>query len=277
MQKIQRHVVDDRQCLRDAAANTTIKRKYQKQLQNKLVDVLNAYNDYDMHEGNPHALMPVKMNKVEAHALKLLYGTELGEYVFLDALRTAGKSKLCPVCGSQSGATLDHYLPKTTYPEYSAYSWNLIPACFDCNTHHSDTCSGTAPNERMIHPYYDKFVDQRILSVDITSPYWGAKVSFVPFGVKGADRDICAWHIENVINKTSGPARIGDIWGNIVRDKISVQEVFGKHKDLPGLRGAVKSAMLSSDVMFGGKNNWQSALLHGIQKNRSVLNWMLNR
>lgn len=276
MKKLQPYAVNDRQNLSDASANVKIKRHNQKELQNVLPSVLAAYDDYDTHNGNPHALKPLPALTVrEQYALKLLYTTEDGEYQYLKDLRTLGKTKSCPVCGSLAGATLDHYLAKKVYPEYAVYSWNLVPACFDCNTHHSVKFAGASPNERMIHPYFDTFVDQRLLSVEFSPPYRGAKLSLVPINVKGAERATCLWHIENVINKTAAPERIAAMWADMVRDQSSAEQIFGKHWFLCRLRARVKSNMLQTDVMNGGENNWQSALYHGIYSDKRVLQWLL--
>lgn len=39
----------------------------------------------------------------------------------------------CALCGQTSAATLDHYLPKQVFPEYSVFPLNLIPCCWSCN------------------------------------------------------------------------------------------------------------------------------------------------
>jgi hypothetical protein len=42
-------------------------------------------------------------------------------------------SELCPYCGIGRHSTIDHYLPKKIFPEFSIYSRNLIPTCNICN------------------------------------------------------------------------------------------------------------------------------------------------
>jgi hypothetical protein len=274
MQVITRIVVDDEKKLRDASLNTG--RKYYKELQNVLEPVLGAYAQYNANNGCAYFIKPLpNLNKAEKHALKLLYSTSANEYEFLSVLRESGKKISCPVCGSLAGATLDHYLPKSVYPEYSVYSWNLVPACFDCNTHHNDVCAGAGVNERMIHPYYDGFVAQRLLSVEIEAPYWAAKLRLVPINVNGAAKDVCTWHIENVINKTSALERIIAMWGNITRDKSSARAFFGRHEKIRNLKKSVKKKLLEQDLLLGAQNNWESALFHGIFSNDNVLEWIL--
>lgn len=40
----------------------------------------------------------------------------------------------CPYCGTTLPNTIDHYLPKEVFPEYSVHMLNLIPCCSTCNS-----------------------------------------------------------------------------------------------------------------------------------------------
>lgn len=39
----------------------------------------------------------------------------------------------CPYCGMDKPRTIDHYLPKSDFPEFAIYPPNLIPCCGYCN------------------------------------------------------------------------------------------------------------------------------------------------
>lgn len=62
----------------------------------------------------------------------------------------------CPLCGEGLVTTLDHHLPKTTYPLLSVVPVNLIPACRDCNTGKRTTAPVTV-GDQTLHPYFDDF------------------------------------------------------------------------------------------------------------------------
>lgn len=57
----------------------------------------------------------------------------------------------CPYCGNiGTPDTIDHYLPKADYPEFSIFSDNLVPSCFHCNNNRKDK-----PNiKETMHPYF---------------------------------------------------------------------------------------------------------------------------
>ena len=50
-----------------------------------------------------------------------------------DLLKLSAKGGFCPLCGQRNVSTLDHYLPKESYPDLSILPINLVRACSDCN------------------------------------------------------------------------------------------------------------------------------------------------
>lgn len=74
----------------------------------------------------------------------------------------------CPFCGFGHARTLDHYLPKTKYPQLSVVPLNLVPSCRDCNTGKS-TSIATTEETQSLHPYFDqeKFINEQWLFAKI--------------------------------------------------------------------------------------------------------------
>ncbi|WP_394557660.1 HNH endonuclease [Priestia aryabhattai] len=61
----------------------------------------------------------------------------------------------CPYCGIDKPRTIDHYLPKSFFPEFSIYPPNLIPCCGHCNGKKNDRW--IEDDERLfINLYYDE-------------------------------------------------------------------------------------------------------------------------
>ncbi|TCM68449.1 hypothetical protein EC844_105153 [Acinetobacter calcoaceticus] len=72
-----------------------------------------------------------------------------------DAILNASKEE-CPFCGGiGTPKNLDHFLPKTKFPQFSVLPSNLIPSCLDCNLDSKKTSFATKPEEQTIHPYLD--------------------------------------------------------------------------------------------------------------------------
>lgn len=75
--------------------------------------------------------------------------------------------RVCPYCGRAfTGAVrrksgklirtdqLDHFLPKSKYPQLALSLWNLIPSCGACNNRKSDDCE-----EDILYPYAEEMGD----------------------------------------------------------------------------------------------------------------------
>jgi 5-methylcytosine-specific restriction endonuclease McrA len=77
-----------------------------------------------------------------------------------DELLDSAPLKMCELCHITRASTLDHYLPKTTFPSLAISSLNLIPSCKDCNT---SKLSAVASTRDMVtlHPILDSNVYQR--------------------------------------------------------------------------------------------------------------------
>lgn len=75
-----------------------------------------------------------------------------------DEILNAAKED-CPFCGGLgTPKNLDHFLPKTKFPQFSVFPSNLIPACFDCNLHSKKTSYASTAEEQTLHPYFDKHI-----------------------------------------------------------------------------------------------------------------------
>jgi len=86
--------------------------------------------------------------------------------IYYDKLKLAPAQGRCPLCGVRSVNTLDHYLPKTKFPIFSIFPYNLIPACRDCNTEKKSIVAEKHAEET-IHPYYDDIENIQWLSAHI--------------------------------------------------------------------------------------------------------------
>ncbi len=119
------------------------------------------------------------LGQVTKKELKKVYSTHMvgsskpARKAYYDLLLSRAPLGKCPFCGFGHASTLDHYLPKTTYPQLSVVPSNLVPSCKDCNTGKS-TFVATTEETQSLHPYFDhqKFINDQWLFAKIahTSP-----------------------------------------------------------------------------------------------------------
>lgn len=88
-----------------------------------------------------------------------------------DKIISAPIHGICPLCMHRSIESLDHYLPKTSFPRLATTPINLVPACMACNKIKT-TKSPQKPEEATLNPYYDNIDDQKWLAarVNQTNP-----------------------------------------------------------------------------------------------------------
>lgn len=112
---------------------------------------------------------PVGVTNLQLHDVYDRVLVKGGERHIYNRLKSGAKFRLCPLCGERDVKTLDHYLPKTEFPELAVFPANLIPSCSDCNKTkltHVAQCH----RDQTFHPYFDDWSRYQILlaSVDVT-------------------------------------------------------------------------------------------------------------
>lgn len=217
-----------------------------------------AYQTYQANAGSPFAVV--------AHDFGLGVGER--QYALYDSRRKSGELKRmrkkaglksCPVCGSPVTGSLDHYLPRDLYREFSIMRANLVPACMHCNSSTKGTTVHGGDPRRFIHPYYDSWAANVLWFVEILPPYKAA--TFKPQPVPGlpAPRDqIVAFHLENVLG-TQFELSMATHWSSLP-GQIKLRD--------PELTAASVLAQLQQELRValhaGGSNCWLAALLRGI-------------
>jgi len=66
----------------------------------------------------------------------------------------------CPYCGIDTPSHLDHFLPRSKFPEFSIFTPNLIYVCSICNSKYKgDDVVNVAGERKFFNPYFDDFID----------------------------------------------------------------------------------------------------------------------
>ncbi len=74
---------------------------------------------------------------------------------------------VCQFCGINTDSTIDHYLPKENYPEFSVAHLNLIPCCPDCNSKKSVKWLNSDKERMILNLYNDIIPNMKFLFIDL--------------------------------------------------------------------------------------------------------------
>ncbi|MCE0912568.1 MULTISPECIES: hypothetical protein [Pseudomonas] len=130
-------------------------------------DWLLASKAYIDHSGCPLRVTPLNLMdytgseeeaKARKESLLNLYTPKETQfqYELLASLRRNHGLIFCPCCGSHSvPGTLDHYLPKTSFPEFAVLLANLTPMCNACQEDKGASYLTEEGNRKFIHSYFD--------------------------------------------------------------------------------------------------------------------------
>ncbi|WP_413991180.1 HNH endonuclease [Labrys okinawensis] len=130
-------------------------------------DVLTAYQSYEDAVPEVGELDEAPLTDAQQEAMRHAFNVETAPMTALrgDLLKRISVAR-CPFCGISESSTLDHYLPKEQYPEFSVFPKNLVPSCAVCNTRKRDRILDEGTNVRMfLHPCYDVIPDIAFLRV----------------------------------------------------------------------------------------------------------------
>ncbi|NIK37912.1 hypothetical protein FHY12_000197 [Xanthomonas arboricola] len=136
-------------------------------IQKARTKVLAAYHSYEDAVPEVGGLDEAALTDLQKEAMRHAFIVETEPMTGLrgDLLKRISVAR-CPFCGISESSTLDHYLPKEQYPEFSVFPKNLVPSCAVCNTRKRDRILDEGTNVRMfLHPCYDVIPNTEFLTV----------------------------------------------------------------------------------------------------------------
>ncbi|MEH8019839.1 hypothetical protein [Rheinheimera metallidurans] len=127
--------------------------------------------------GDPEVINALKKSELVKLYEQYFRASEKPARKVYDAILNSAQDK-CPFCGGiGTPRNLDHFLPKSHYPQFSVLPSNLVPSCRDCNMDGKGENFAISAEKQIIQPYLDKqrfFIDQWIfafyVSVDDGEP-----------------------------------------------------------------------------------------------------------
>ncbi|ASG01084.1 HNH endonuclease [Vibrio anguillarum] len=187
----------------------------------------------------------------------------------LETMRDKHKLPFCPSCGEPGKpGTLDHYLPKSIYPELSIVVENLTPMCTDCQELKGNNVQDEDGNKIYIHPYYDP-IDQVYIELDIREPFENpsAFITRVPTSIPEPLQSLVKRHIREIdfVNRFEEYCcnEYSDLLATLAEeqndaDREPVSKTIGRF---------LNKAKRQAD------NRWEAIFYRGILNNESLLHY----
>lgn len=269
MRSLPKPSIDDAQVLDTLAVSRGAKGR---SLVGYMQGISERYRDYSRANGDPWAVLPVTDFDDIAVVLRELYDSPTMPLDFVAEIRS-NISGSCPMCGGGSLGTLDHYLPRASYSEFSFYSMNLVPCCGRCNNKRGVALRGVTRAERPLHPYFDAFTSKRLMTAEFTSDWRAPQILPIAFGVRGKVRELVSWHIREIVQ----PAGIVDhflgLWSQLCQFH---GDFIGVSANLSDIRGEI--ARLERIYSRAGQspNAWDACFWHGLARNPSAMRYILS-
>ncbi|MEE4454402.1 HNH endonuclease signature motif containing protein [Novosphingobium resinovorum] len=235
-----------------------------------------GYAQYQAAQGNAHAVLNIALPANIGGFLKGHYASPPKVIEFIDRLRDEGEINTCPMCGSFFSGTLDHIFPKEDFAVFAIFGLNLVPAC-KCNSRRGTALIGPGPGERVLHPYFDDVLDQRLLGAHFED-LGQAPLTSIQLLIDPADADYAAvaYHYRRIVMRT----RIADFmrrsWSKlIVRPSNIAMELRHNPQTRGDLEEVLERQREREDDVAESRNNWKSVFLTGLLEDE-VVDWMFD-
>jgi hypothetical protein len=233
-----------------------------------------GYQQYVAANGNARIVNKVLLPATIQGHLKDLYASPPTAIGYINQIRAESDADCCPMCGSFHSGTLDHLLPKTDYAVFAIFGRNLVPAC-KCNSKRSARLVGPGPEERILHPYFDDILSERLFVARFDDLGRIPRIT-LRLLLDAHDPNFAAvrFHIANVVERTSILRYLRKSWTDLLRrPSLTAAELRNAPASIQKFRDILLSELDRQDDTHGSRNNWLSVFIAGLLDDH-VLDWL---
>jgi len=181
--------------------------------------------------------------------------------------------KYCPMCGTTSPSTFDHYLPAVRFPEFAVHGLNLIPCCAKCNSTKDDDWLTTTGQRQYLHAYLDDIPNFIFLAATLhVSPTLngvGATFSLQkPHAINQTKWELIETHFNRL--------RLLERYNELSNDEIG--EIIASCKSYIAAGGLDVRQFLNNQAVdyanVHGENHWLAVLMSALASHADLLTWV---
>ncbi|WP_168118515.1 HNH endonuclease [Paenibacillus sp. HB172176] len=165
----------------------------------------------------------------------------------------------CPYCGIDRPRTIDHYLPKSDFPEFSVFPLNLVPCCQYCNGKKGDRWINESGKRIFLNLYYDKIPEIKYLYTRIHLDQAGLPI--IKFELVYTEEIECF----DIIKEHYAALDLLNQYSLNVEDEISSIHDYLVHGEIP-IETHIEALQvtLDSTIRRYGINYWKSSFLDSL-------------
>lgn len=206
-------------------------------------------------------------------SLQSFYKSENSFVSYISSYRSQTSIGLCMMCGSLQADTLDHFLAKDTYPQYSFFSKNLVPACA-CNDRKKIDKSSN------LNPHFFKVCNKTLYRVEINNldNLDNFELSIFPkISQYHPDYQVVLSHLENHILKYSGIMRyLKKQYDIIFKNPKKALVIKSRTITQEQLKEKIIEKVIISKISSESSNRWDVILYQGLLR-ENVLQYILSK
>jgi hypothetical protein len=271
---------DDVAIITALSENRRLNRTSYPHLRDNLETVINGYSRYMVNNGDAWGISVDLIPTELKDGLLTNYDTPPVQLNHLDILRNSSRN-VCPMCGSERAVNLDHILTKEKHPQWAVYSKNLVPGC-NCNIKRKSSLTGDiATRQRVLHPYFDDCLIDRLLSctIDPDADFRLADIEIRYLCEDSPDYESIKYHVEKVVLRSGLVGWLGSQWSQLRRSPPDlIQTIPYAHIDsVESMLSYLNDSLGRHDSRAGTPNNWNSIFIHGIVNTPNFIEQLVER
>lgn len=240
-------------------------------LENVKSAIFEDYDDYSDNEMNLENMEPD--NRIGNEEKELLHASYKQGKRISEIKESIKKSmpdaiqEKCPYCMLSEPTTLDHYLDKGTFPEYSVYVKNLVPCCSYCNSLKGSKFLSGSGKRMFISFYFDEIPQTSFLKI-----YIGIKDN-IPYIEQFAIDFEEEKEVNEIIETHYAELKLFERYKLPISNRLSslfyelrTYEEYSVDK----LKEVIELRIQTIEKIYG-KNYWEVCLYKGVLKNEELL------
>lgn len=187
---------------------------------------------------------------------------------WIETIATSTKYGYCSMCGAETHKTVDHFLPRSPWAEFSFFSLNLVPSCGICNTKRGNRANAPGTTPRLLHPYFDeKILVKRLHVTGIKGPYEAPEFEpNVCHSLKRTEALRARRHMKQSIDLVVYHQFCSNRWSELKQE-------IKRLKTKSAVKKRLKT-LLEDSVSTSGPNSWKTAFYAGAYGSPSVISWL---